>query len=101
MRWLIIIYLVFLNVLSTPFANCIVIIRTDSSEPIELDTAYSGFETLSTELNPDILTAGVTLNQDATTSSDDCLFGYLDSAQQIQRRQFPSSESQFSDHGQI
>lgn len=101
MRWLMIIYWVFINVLSTSFTNSIVIVRTDSSEPTELDTAYSGFETLSIELNPDILTAGVTLNQDTTTSGNDCFFGSLDSAQQIQRRQFPSSESKLSDHGQI
>lgn len=98
MRWLIIIHLVFIHMLSVPFTNSIVIIRTDSSEsePIELDT---GFETLlSAELNPDIQTPGVTLNQDATTSSNDCLFGNLDSAKQIQRRQSPSPESTSSDH---
>lgn len=102
MRWLIIIYLVFINVLSMPFTTSIVI-RTDSSEPIELDTAYSAsaFEPLSTELNPDILTAGVTLNQHATTPSNDCLFGYLNSANQVQRRQFSSSGSRFSDDGQL
>ena len=58
MLWLVIIYWVFIDVLSITFTNSVVIIRTDSSDPIELDPAYSGFETLSTELNPAILTAG-------------------------------------------